>query len=229
MSLDAIAALITAAVALVLAASFGQQFLHRHRPYAAWWAIAFLATALAALLQFQGFLAGSFTTGTYRVYVILAASVPALMGSGSMFLLWARWAWYYTGICLAFIAMTVYGALSVSLSGSGLANVLKASQEVTHLMPSGLVITGFAVLGSLGGLALVLGALWSWWRTRLIYNLGIAAGGIIFSLADTLAAYGIPGLFYGAEIVGVVLLYWAVQKSRQPSPAASNAQQPTAS
>ena len=87
---------------------------------------------------------------------------------------------------------------------------------------AGAVLLGGAGAGTdwsprdLGPAALVLGAIWSWWRTRYIYNLGIALGGIVFSLADTLAAYGVVAIFFLAQILGIVLLYWAVERSRVP-------------
>jgi MFS family permease len=220
MSLDAGAALVTVLVGLVLAAGFARQFFARHRPYQFWWSLSFLVTALAAGMQLAAFLAGRFTPLDYRLYVIFAAAVPALMGSGSMFLLWARWAWYYTGLILLFIVLTGIGAVSGSVHPALLGRVLYASQAVTHVLPNGLVVLGFAVLGAVGAAALVLGALWSWWRRRQVYNLGIALGGIVFSLADTLAAYGITALFFLAQVVGILLLYWAVEKSREPAPAA---------
>ena len=228
MNLDAIAALITVIVALVIAVGFGRQFFGRHRPYQFWWGLAFLITALAAAMQWIAFVANTFTPGDYRLYVLFAASVPALMGAGTMFLLWARWAWYYTGLTLLFIALTAVGAASGAVHPAQLGHVMYASRAVTHVMPSALVVTGFAVLGSIGAAALVLGALWSWWRRREIYNLGIALGGVVFSLADTLAAYGVTAIFFLAQIVGILLLYWAVEKSRQPADARQTGQQSVA-
>jgi len=221
MSVGALAALITLLVSLILGIGFARQYGARRRPYQFWWAVSFIVTALAAGMQFLGFLEHAFNPADYRLYIIFSAAVPALMGAGSMFLLWARWAWYYTGLALLFILLTVVGALAGSVNPAHLHDVMYASQAVTHVVASPLVVLGYAVLGSIGAAALILGALWSWWRTRQIYNLGIALGGVVFSLADTLAAYGITAIFFLAEIVGIVLLYWAVEKSRSPEPSAS--------
>ncbi|MCL8208414.1 MAG: hypothetical protein K6V97_10135 [Actinomycetia bacterium] len=215
MAVDALAAAVTALVAVILALTFGRQYARRGSLHALWWGIAFLATAGAAALQLAGFLRGAFDPGGYRVYVVLAAAVPALMGAGTLFLLWPRWAWPYTALTLAFVALTAVGAGTAPLAPGLLHAVLRASEEVTRVLPSSLVTTGFAVLGTLGALALVLGALWSWWRTRLGYNLLIAAGGVVFSVADSLAAYGVAALFYVAQIAGILLLYWGVEASRR--------------
>jgi hypothetical protein len=216
MSFGALAALVTVLVALVMAVGFARQHASRHRPYQLWWALAFLSTALAAAMQFIGFLGHAFSPFDYRLYILFSAAVPGVMGAGSMFLLWARWAWYYTVIVLVFILLTAVGAFSATLNPAALSNVMNASQAVTHVTTSVLIVLGYAVLGTIGAAALVLGAIWSWWRTRYIYNLGIALGGIVFSLADTLAAYGVVAIFFLAQILGIVLLYWAVERSRVP-------------
>lgn len=221
MGFDAAAALVTVLVALAMAWGFFRQYLARPRTHALWWGLAFSATALSALLQVMAFSAGRWTSGEYRTYVVLAAMVPALMGAGSLYLLWKRWALPYVVVILAMSVVTLVGAVSQPVQASYLTNVLQATELVTKVMPSSLVILGFAVLGSLGGLALVGGALWSWWKTRWVYNLGIAGGGIVFSLADTLSAYGIPALFFLAEILGVLLIYWAVRRSQTEARPAS--------
>jgi hypothetical protein len=214
---DAGAAAVTAVVALVLAGRFEKSHDRDPRPYKLWWAISFLVTALAAALQLGAFIHGGFAPWSYEVYVVLAAAVPGVMGIGSLYLLWPKVAPWFTAVVLASVALTAVGVLTTPLHPALLGRVLWASQEVTHVLPGAAVIIGFALLGTLGGAALVLGALWSWWRTRLLYNLGIAAGGIIFSLADTLAAYGIAALFYLAEVIGILVLYWAVVKSDRGS------------
>jgi hypothetical protein len=223
MIFDAISAGVTAVVALLLAADFERSYRERPGRHKLWWAVAFLATALAAALQLGAFIHHGFVNWNYETYVVLAAAIPGLMGVGSMYLLWPRLAPWFTGVVLASIALTLVGAVMGPLRPALLDQVLLASQEVTHVLPGPAVVLGFALLGTLGGAALVLGALWSWWRTRLVANLGIAAGGIVFSLADTLAAYGVAALFYLAEILGIVILYWAVERSRRP------AAEPTAS
>jgi len=222
-ALAAIAALVTTVLALVLGVAMAIQYVQRKRTHAFWWGLSFIVTAVAALFQFLALTQGVWADGAYRSYVITSAAVPALMGAGSMFLLWRRLAPAFAVIILAAIVMNAAGALSTPLNPATLGDVMKASQEVTKVLPSTLVILGFAILGTLGAAALVLGALWSYMRTRAPFNLGIAAGGLVFSLGDTLAAYGIPELFFLAEIVGVLAIFLAVRASQRPleSPAPS--------
>jgi hypothetical protein len=213
---DLIAAVCTAVVSLGLGGVFVRQYRERRRTHALWWSVAFAVIGVAAALQVVAFSAGGFVPASFRIYALLAAAVPGLMGVGSMYLLWPRLALGYTLLILALVVMTAWGTLFGPEHAAVLARVAYASRQVTLVLPSSLTLLGFALLGSIGAAALVLGALWSWWRTRLVFNLGIAAGGIVFSLADTLAAYGIPALFFAAEIAGVLLIYWAVVHSHAP-------------
>jgi len=213
---DVIAAACTAVVSLGLGGVFFRQHRARQRTHALWWSIAFLVIGAATVLQVAAFATGGFSSASFRAYALLAAAVPGLMGVGSMYLLWPRRALAYTILILALVVMTAVGALGGPEHAAMLTRVAYASRQVTLVLPSTLTLLGFALLGAIGAAALVLGALWSWWRTRFVFNLGIAAGGIVFSLADTLAAYGIPALFFVAEIAGVLLIYWAVVNSHAP-------------
>ncbi len=218
---DVVASACTTLVSLGLGTVFFRQYRGRHRPHALAWSISFWAIGVAALLQVVAFATGAFGAEGYRAYATLAAAVPGLMGVGSMYLLWPRQARAYAIAIALLVALSVVGAWAGPEHLRALGRVAYASRQVTLVLTSPLLLIGFAALGTVGAAALVLGALWSWWRSRLGFNLGIAAGGLVFSLADTLAAYGIPALFFAAEIVGVLLIYWAVQKSRAPRPAAA--------
>lgn len=218
MSFASLAALVTTVLGLFLTALMTSQYVHKHRTHALWWGLSFLFTGVAAFLQFMAFSSGTWSDGGYRAYVFASSAVPALMGSGTMYLLWKRWALPFTAIILAAMALMLAAASSAALDPTILGNVMKASQEVTKVLPSPLIATGFAVLGGLGATALVLGAVWSWFKTRKAFNLGIAAGGIIFSLGDTLAAYGVPALFFLAEIVGILAIFLAVRAAQAPQP-----------
>ncbi len=210
MSVDAWAALATSVIAAWLGLVFTRHYLERRLRPSLWWSLSFWLIAVGTALQWLALVSGTFSPVSYRTYVVVAAAIPATMGAGSMFLLWKRWAWPYLAVILVVLELMVMGTAGSPLNPSALRQVLLASREVTRVLPSGLVIAGFAILGTLGGAALVAGALLSWWRTRKFAHLELALGGIVFSLADTLAAYGIPALFYASEVLGILLIYLAV-------------------
>lgn len=204
------AAVIAAIVSLALGVSQGQAYLKKHRAYAMWWSMAFLVAGVAAVLQVVAFAHGAWPIPAYRAYVVLSSAVPGLMGAGSMYLLFPKLASWFSGLILALVALTLWGAL-LRISPVDMSNVLVAGEQVTKILPSAQITWGFALNGALGGLALVVGALWSYVRTRMPYNLGIALGGIIFSVSDSLSALGTPELFFAAEVVGSIALYMAVR------------------
>ena len=220
---DVVSAGCTTLVSLGLGTVFFRQYRSRRRAHALAWSISFWTIGAAALLQVGAFLTGAFGADAYRAYATLAAAVPGLMGAGSMYLLWPRQARGYAMGIAILVALSGIGAWAGPEHVRALAHVAYASRQVTLVLTSPLLLIGFALLGTVGAGAMVLGSLWSWWRSRLGFNLGIAAGGVVFSLGDTLAAYGIPALFFAAEIVGVLLIYWAVEKSHAPRPVSAAA------
>lgn len=206
-------AVVTCLVSFVLCASLGRQYVERRRTYQLWWSLSFLVAAVASLLQVVAFADGTWPLLAYRGYVALSAPVPGLMGAGSVFLLYRRWAPYFAAVIIAAALLAVWGATG-TLHPVDMHNVLLAGAQVTKTMPSWQVATGFAVLGALGAAALVLGAAWSWIRTRQAFNAGIVVGGLVFSVADSLSALNGPAapyLFFAAEVVGSVALYLAVR------------------
>jgi hypothetical protein len=225
MSFGGWAALVTCLVSLALFGSLGRQYLERRRTYQLWWAISFLVAGVAALLQTVAFAAGSWPVDAYRAYIVFAAAVPGLMGAGTVFLLYRRWAPYFAGLIVALSLMTLWGALE-RVHGLGAYGVLDAAAQVTRTMPYWQVAWGFGLLGPLGAAALVLGAAWSWWRSKLAFNAGIVFGGIVFTVADSLTALGGSSavlLFFLAEVVGSVALYLAVRAAgMRPSPASES-------
>ncbi len=229
MSFAGWSALVTCLVSAVLCASLARQYAERRRTYQLWWSVSFLAAAIAVLLQTIAFASGAWAVGGFRAYIVLAAVVPGLMGAGTVFLLYRRLAPYFAGLIVLLGLVTLWGALG-PVDHLARYSVLKAAAQVITIMPSPQVAWGFGLLGPLGGAALVLGAAWSWWKTRLAFNWGIIAGGIVFSLADTLSALNGPSapiLFFAAEVVGSLALYLAVRAaSVRPATAADGAAAP---
>ncbi|MCL6595958.1 MAG: hypothetical protein K6V73_07070 [Firmicutes bacterium] len=213
MSVAGWAALVTCLISAVLAASLARQYVGRRRPYQLWWGISFFAAAVAALLQTVAFARGAWSVEGYRAYIVLAAAVPGLMGTGTVFLLYRRWAPYFAAVIVLSALLTAWGAAG-SVRDLTSFGVLDAAAQVTRTMPYWQVQFGFGILGALGGAALVLGALWSWWRTREAFHWGIVIGGLVFSAADSFTALGGPSaaiMFFAAEVIGSTALYLAVR------------------
>jgi len=229
MSFGGWAAVVTCLVSLVLAVSLGRQYLERHRTYQLWWSVAFLVAALAALCQTLAFAAGTWSAAEYSAYIVLSAAVPGLMGAGSVFLLYPKIAPYFGGAIVLFALITLWGALG-PVHDLARYSVFQAGVQVTRTMPYWQIQFGFGLLGGLGAAALVLGAAWSWLRSRRAFNAGIVFGGLVFSVVDSLAALNSQQavlLFFLAEVVGSVSLYLAVRAaSHRPAVAGAAAAAP---
>lgn len=205
MVVDGTAAAVTAAVGAVLMTSELRQWTAKHRPYALWWAVAFGLALIAAGLEAVAIFARVWNPEVFRGYAVAAGAVPAVMGQGSMVLLFPRWARYYGGIQAIFLIALLAG-LGHPIAPALLAHPTGAATQVTKLLPSPLTTLGFAGLGGLGGLALILGALWSYWRRRLRFQLGLALGGLLFSVAGTSAQLGTPAAFFVIQAVAMLVL-----------------------
>ncbi len=200
---------------VILCFTLIEQYRHKHRLYTFWWAIAFLVTAGAALTQLLALTLGHWPEGLFRLYLVLAAAIPALMGIGSMYLLAPRrWATLYALFIGLLGGFAVYAAVSAELSSSALARPLQASTMVATVTSSPLVAMSFALLGALGAGALILVASISSLRTRRLGPLLILLGAVAYSLGNTLAARGLSALFFPSELLGILLLYGGVVASR---------------
>ncbi len=210
-----VAAIATVVVGAILASQLGRKYVAKHRPYALWWTVSFALATLAALTQLIGFAQGGFAGWDYRSYIALSAAVPGFMGAGTIYLIWRRFGHWFLGAIWLFALVGLIGAIATPLHAGYLSNVLQASARVSNVAPSALVVTAYIVLGTLGGAALILGALYSWWRSRQSYNLLIALGGIVFVVADTSAGLGSGLLFFPGQIIGMLLLYFGVAGSQE--------------
>lgn len=210
-----VASAVTAAVAAALAGELTRQFRARRRPYALWWSISFVFMALAALLQAVAYAHGSWPALLYRAYLALSAGIPGFMGAGTVYLFSRKAGHGFLGLMVALELLAVAGAAATPLRGRALTQVFLAAASVPRVAPGVALAVAFAALGGLGGLALVLGAIYSYVRSRHAYNLLIALGGLVFSAADTSAATWGPALFFPGQLVGALLLFWGVVKARE--------------
>ena len=80
-----------------------------------------------------------------------------------------------------------------------------------------------------GSLALIGIALYSFWRTRLVFNLWIAAGAIAAAASGSLATLGVTWALYLGELIGIALMFWGFLSSREPAPARAPASEETPS
>lgn len=189
---------------------FHQWMVHR-KSYQLVWSLGLAMFAAAALMQGLAEAYG-WSVGVYKAYYFLAAPLVAVLGVGSAFLTSRRGGLVfalYTGVLGAAFAWVVatatvdVAAFSLPLpAGQGF------SESVRIWSPL------FTVPGSL---ALIGIALYSFWRSRLTFNLWIAAGAVVAAASGSLATFGVGWALYLGELAGIALMFWGFLASREPA------------
>lgn len=207
--------LLTAIVAFVFAIMLCRQYVERRKFHQTLWTIAMLFYGIAALMEFlmnPDILGPSLAA--FRIYYILSAPLVGFLGAGVMYLLASK--------RKADIFLVIIMLLSLSLLVAGINAPLQreiiveafngplgeAFRAAVDAYPMRVRI--FAIITNIiGGLVLILGALYSFMRDRRrTYNLLIFIGGLTPMVGGSaLAFFNEPSLFFIFELVGTVFLF----------------------
>jgi len=203
--------LLATIVSLAFAAMTANQYRERRKPYQLLWTISFVIFGFATFGEFYSTVWG-WTPLLYRLYYVASASLVALMGAGTMYLLTQRrLAHGFLAYTLVVMAVFIIEALRAELIT---ANFVPGIVVAGKAMPSSVRL--FSPLLTIPGtIALFGGAIYSWWRTRTTYNLYIALGAAILASAGGAARGGAAQFLYLGELVGLVVLLWGFLKSRE--------------
>ena len=207
--------LLTSIVAFVFTVALTRQYMERRKFHQLLWTVAMLFYGITALMEFlmnPDILGPSIIA--FKIYYILAAPLVGLLGAGVMYLLASR---RNANIFLGFIAV-----LSIALLVTGMMTPLDEAViigafegplgEAFHAAVDAypMTVRRYAIItNSVAGLALILGALYSFLKDRRrTYNLLIFAGGIMPMIGGSaLAFFDEPSLFFIFELGGAVFLY----------------------
>lgn len=214
------AALISAAFALTL----GAQYAARRRPYLLAWCVALSVYALATLTEVPG-AGGNWSPVLFRVWYFLSAILlVGILALGTLYLLAPRIA------PAALAGLVAVGGLGiVAMLGAELDTSLLSRPVPLGALPFGRTVFNslailLALVTNLGGTAVVVGgALWSaygLWRRgqpgmRVVANVLIAAGALVVAVATGQARLGQYGLFYGGQVIGVLLMFLGFLSAQQ--------------
>lgn len=201
-----------------------RQWLVRQKAYQAAWSVGLALFAIAALTQFLAEVYG-WSDGVYRLYYFVSAPLVAVLGVGSAFLASRKLG----------IAFAVYTAVLAAAFGWVVFTAPVNAAALQLAIPAG---TGFPESVRIwsplftipGSLALIGIALLSYWRTRLSFNLAIAAGAIVAAGSGSLATLGITWVLYLGELFGIALMFWGFLLSQETAKAPRvEAEKPSAS
>jgi hypothetical protein len=191
------------------------QYQRRRKTHQLLWSVALLFYSASACMEFlmNGDVFGA-SPLLFRVYYVLAAPLVGLLGAGVVWLLARRtFARLFLGFVVVIsLALAVTGfsapvdaqSLASSFSGPLAAGFMSASTS----LPMSVRVYAI-VLNSVGGLALIGGALYSFARDRSrTYNIFLAIGGILPMLGGSLLGlFSYPEVFFELELGGTVFLF----------------------
>ena len=151
----------------------------------------------------------------FKVYYVLSAPLVGMLGAGVVYLLATkRVADVFTVLMvLLSIALLITGVIQpidqAVLVEAFQGPLGEAFHDAVHAYP--MSVRRYAiVINIVGGLVLIGGALWSYFKDRRrTYNLWIFLGGLMPMIGGSaLAFFHEPNLFFVFELAGTALLYW---------------------
>jgi hypothetical protein len=207
-------ALGSAIISGLFAALVFRQYAARRKIFQLVWGIGLLLFTLASLFEFISELIEGWTVPLYRAYFFLHPTLVVVLGLGTVYLLAdKRWGHAFLIYILGILALLLAFTVTVPVDESA-------------FVP-GRVVGGAAMPDSVrnvsllftipGAAALIVGALYSWYRTRWAYNLLIAAGAGIMSLGGTLTRLGQAELLYIFLLVGITIMFVGFLRSLEVS------------
>lgn len=216
-------------LAACLAVGFGinlaRRFQRSHAPVYGWWTISFLFYGAAFVMEAITIGSNWHLVWQYQIYMVSSAGLVGAMSAGTIYLAFpgSRIPRLYSAyVSLAVVSLAAFAVIYPPvLHGSWFAlnsgkNAIVGPAQVSYLL-----------LSAVGGPIVVLGALWSWWKTRRHYTLLIAIGALIPSLAGTVASQGAGlSLFPMLNIVGLIVIFLGYVYSRPRSQASLSHQTP---
>jgi len=207
-------------ISLAFASLVFAQWLGRRRPYQLAWSLGLGLYAIAAFTQFLAEAYGWSVT-VYKIYYLVAAPLVAVLGIGSVFLVHRR-----AGIGFALYAAVIFAGFAAAVAGATVnTDALSSAIPVAGTaLPDNVRIFSplFTVPGSV---ALIGVAAYSYWRSRLSFNLWIGIGALIVAAGGSLARFNISWALYVGELVGIAVMFEGFLRSQdlakvsRPAPA----------
>jgi len=217
--------LVSCVIGTVFAGVLLNQYRARRRWHQLMWSAGMVMFVLATFGEFYG---GAFgwTPGVYKLYYFSGVALPGMLGAGTVYLMTRQ----RPGIGHIYAAATVLVAVVflVAVAGAELnAEALASSgvaPQAADILPVSARRPWSVLLSAVGGMVMLLGALYSWLRFKLAYNRQIFLGALVFILGGTLTSrLGIQGAIPISNLLGVALVFSGVMAAERFRPAASPA------
>jgi len=205
--IQSFASLLTTLISLFFTISVFRQYSKRRKIYQFIWGTGLLIFSVTTLFEFISEIYG-WNMPMYRAYYVLIASLVAILGLGTVYLFNRRAGKYLALYFAVFITALIILTLNADVASEKL-------QERTvggSAMPANVrIISPFLTIP--GSMALIGGALYSWYITRRSYNLFIAIGALLVASGGGLSRFGMGWALYLLELFGVAVMYIGFIKS----------------
>ena len=167
----------------------------------------YLIFSVTTLLEFISEIYG-WNILMYRAYYILIASLVAILGLGTVYLFNRRAGKYLT----LYFAVIIIALIILTLNAQVNTEKLQERTIGGSAMPVSVrIISPFLTIP--GSIALIGGALYSWYVTRRSYNLYIAIGALVVAGGGGLSRFGVESALYVFELLGIAIMYIGFIKS----------------
>ncbi|MDA8193424.1 MAG: hypothetical protein M0Z53_05450 [Thermaerobacter sp.] len=192
------------------AVNLGSRYRARGFAFYLWWSLSFILYTVAFAVEALS-VAHDYNLAEYQLYIVSSSGLVGFMSVGTGYLAFSqRMAKIYAIFIMALVVALVLTTYLVPPAVDASWARLSAGAGITG--PTRLI---YIVMSSLGGTVVLVGALWSWWKTRRFYNLLIAAGVMVSSSAGALASQGrITAVFPFVNIAAVTLIFLGYIYSR---------------
>ncbi len=205
--IQSFAPLLTTVISLFFVISVFRQYLQRGKIYQFIWGTGLLIFSFTTLLEFISEIKG-WTMPMYRAYYILIASFVAILGLGTVYLFNRRIGRHFTVYFAVVMAALIISTLNADVASEKLKNgAIGGSAMPVNVR----MISPFLTIP--GSIALIGGALYSWYMTRRNYNLFIAIGALLVASGGSLSRFGMEWALYILELLGVAVMYIGFIKS----------------
>lgn len=206
-SIQSLIPLITTLISLFFTISVFRQYSQRRKVYQFIWGTGLLIFSFTTLFEFISEIYG-WTIPMYRAYYALIASLVAILGLGTVYLFNRRAGRYLTLYFVVVIAALIISTLNADIASEK----LKERTVGGSAMPANVrMISPFLTIP--GSIALIGGALYSWYIARRSYNLFIAIGALLVASGGSLSRFGMEWTLYMLELLGVAVMYIGFIKS----------------
>lgn len=227
--------LLAGLVSAFFAARVWGQWSERRRPHQLAWAVGLTMYATASLVDAYVAQSG-WSVPLYRAYFTLAAANVGFLGLGTIFL--ARpgaWGRVFAVFVLGALALAAIGQLAVPLDAATPVTVTHedGTSETRALADWGTEVgakpipmpnpgrVAFLLLNVVGGLALIVGAFVSWWRTRRAGVLLIGVGAMLPFLGGSLSTLFGLDLRTVLQLLGIVVMFAGYLRGQEARPPVS--------